>query len=142
MFNTGMAGAKVSRCGELPVDFSFSPMNSHQMQSMFRSGVLLVAVFGFTACSSGDTDGSGSAVATTGSGAWRITETGFGPLRAGQTVAEAAAAAGGAFTAVAGAPAECSYAEWPAAPSGVRVMLVHDTVVRIEVTGRSAHWRQ
>ncbi len=104
------------------------------MNSFSRLGALFAAIVGLTACSLGDGEGSDAAVATTGSGAWRITETGFGPLRAGMTVAEAAAAVGGEFSAAPGAAAECSYAQWPAAPSGVRVMLVHDTVARVEVT--------
>lgn len=71
---------------------------------------------------------------TAGDGAWRITPDGFGPLKAGMTVAEAATAVGSAFVAAANATPDCGYADWTSAPAGVRVMLVRDTVVRIEVT--------
>lgn len=108
------------------------------MHSFSRSGVLIAAMLSLVACSSGDGESSDSTVATAGPDAWRITENGFGPLRAGMSVAEAAAAVGGQFAAAPGALPECSYATWPAAPSGVRVMLVNDTVARIEVTDATA----
>ncbi len=135
MFPTSAAGGQVSlwqKC--IQSTYLFNHSNPFPMHFAFRSGLLLATVLGVVACSSGDGEGSGSAVATSGADAWRITETGFGPLRAGMTVAEAASAVGGEFSVAPGAPAECSYAEWPAAPSGVRVMLVNDTVARIEVT--------
>ncbi len=93
--------------------------------------VLLLAAL-TTACGGGGDDSA--AVATAGDAAWRITPQGFGPLLAGQSTAEAAAAVGSAFAAAAGASPDCSYAEWAAAPAGVRVMLVRDTVARVEVT--------
>ncbi len=102
------------------------------MTSLVRAVVLLPAALFLSACSSGgDTEAT---IATTGPDGWRVTEEGFGPLRAGQSVSEAASAVGGVFSAAVGAPAECSYAEWPSAPPGVRVMLVNDTVARVDVT--------
>ncbi len=100
---------------------------------MRRPGLLPVLALAtlFAACGGG---GDSAAVATAGDAAWRITPQGFGPLLAGQSTAEAATAVGSAFAAAAGASPECSYAEWAAAPAGVRVMLVNDTVARVEVT--------
>ena len=94
---------------------------------------LALAVVAVLSACGGGGDGEAT-VATAGPSAWRITPTGFGPLLAGQTTAEASAAIGGTLAAAAGANPECSYAEWGAAPAGVRVMLVRDTVVRVEVT--------
>ena len=99
--------------------------------SLVRS-CLVASLALLTACGGGGDDGT---VTTAGDGAWRITPDGFGPLKAGMTVAEAATAVGSAFTLAANATPECGYAEWAAAPAGVRVMIVRDTVVRIEVTG-------
>jgi len=57
---------------------------------------LALAAFALlTACGGGGDDGT---VTTAGDGAWRITPDGFGPLKAGMTVAEAATAVGSAFT--------------------------------------------
>ncbi len=94
--------------------------------------VTVLALLLAACSSSGDTDSS--TVATAGPSAWRITPEGFGPLQAGQSVAEAAEAAGSAFTLPADASPECGYATWAAAPAGVRVMVERDTVVRVEVT--------
>lgn len=94
---------------------------------------VLGALFTLTACGGGG-DNAGASVTTAGDGAWRVTYQGFGPLLVGQSVAEAATAVGSAFAAADGADPACSYAEWPSAPAGVRVMLVQDTVVRIDVT--------
>ncbi len=61
---------------------------------------------------------------------WTITAAGLGPLRVGQTIAEASTAVGGGFSGGAGS---CTYAVWPKAPTGVAVMLANGRVVRIEV---------
>jgi hypothetical protein len=92
----------------------------------------LVAAVLLAACA-GDGSQEGS-VTTAGPDAWRVSETGFGPLKVGQSASEAAAAVAGPFSVAAGASVECSYADWPGAPAGVRVMVVHDTVARIDVT--------
>jgi hypothetical protein len=66
--------------------------------------------------------------------AWRVTEHGLGPLRAGMSVEEAARALGGALTAPASA-AVCGYAEWHGGPPGVRIMTEGGRVARVEVAG-------
>jgi predicted small secreted protein len=102
---------------------------------MRRSSLLpvLVAATLLTACGGGGDEAAGD-VQTAGPDAWRVSPTSFGPLRIGQTVAEAAAAVGGGFAAAPDAAPACSYAVWPEAPAGVQVMLVNDTVVRVDVT--------
>lgn len=61
---------------------------------------------------------------------WTVTAAGFGPLRAGQTIAAANTAVGGGFS---GSTDQCTYAVWPKAPSGVAVMLSNGKVARVEV---------
>lgn len=61
---------------------------------------------------------------------WTITPGGLGPLRAGQTIAQANAAVGGGFS---GSTGNCTYAVWPKAPKGVAVMLAKGKVARVEV---------
>ncbi len=103
-----------------------------------RPGAAILFALVFTACGSGDKADAGSeAVATAGPDGWRITPQGFGPLLAGQSLAEASAAVGSPITLAAGASPDCSYAEWAAAPAGVRVMVERDTVVRVEVLSGS-----
>jgi hypothetical protein len=65
---------------------------------------------------------------------WTITAAGLGPLRAGQTIAQANAAVGGGFS---GSTANCTYAVWPTAPAGVAVMLANGRVARVEVRSGS-----
>jgi|GEM_PF-818358 len=65
---------------------------------------------------------------------WTVTAAGLGPLRAGQTIAEANAAVGGGFS---GSTANCTYAVWPKAPAGVAVMLANGRVARVEVRSGS-----
>jgi hypothetical protein len=104
-----------------------------------QSGALIVLSLALAACGSGgDKDASGGeAVATAGPDGWRITPEGFGPLRAGQSLAEASTAVGSPITLAAGASPDCSYAEWAAAPAGVRVMVERDTIARVEVVSGS-----
>lgn len=106
------------------------------MNTSFRLSTTVAAACLLAACSSSDNAESKAdgAVATTGASAYRITPEGFGELRAGQSLAEAAAAVGGTITLAPDASPECSYAVWSAAPAGVRVMVERDTVVRVEVT--------
>ena len=61
---------------------------------------------------------------------WTMTAAGLGPLRVGQTIADANTAVGGGFSGGAGS---CTYAVWPKAPTGVAVMIANGRVVRIEV---------
>jgi hypothetical protein len=65
---------------------------------------------------------------------WTVTAAGLGPLRAGQTIAQANAAVGGGFS---GSTANCTYAVWPKAPAGVAVMLANGRVARVEVRSGS-----
>jgi hypothetical protein len=67
-------------------------------------------------------------------GSWTVSARGLGPLRAGMTVAEAAVVVANGFAIPEGADTtRCGYANWPAAPAGVWVMLEHGRVVRVEV---------
>lgn len=63
---------------------------------------------------------------------WTVTEAGIGPLRAGMTTAEAAAALGAPLPSTAASP-ECSMVRVPGAPGEVWAMVVSDTVVRVDV---------
>lgn len=65
---------------------------------------------------------------------WTVTAAGLGPLRAGQTIAQANTAVGGGFS---GSTANCTYAVWPKAPAGVAVMLANGRVARVEVRSGS-----
>ena len=67
---------------------------------------------------------------TTRTTTWTVTAAGLGPLRAGQTIAQANTAVGGGFS---GSVDQCTYAVWPKAPSGVAVMLASGKVARVEV---------
>jgi hypothetical protein len=62
---------------------------------------------------------------------WVVTTSGIGPLHAGMTVAEAAAAVPGTFAAA--SIAECTYAHWSGAPPGVSVMVERGRVARVDV---------
>ncbi len=61
---------------------------------------------------------------------WTVNAAGLGPLRAGQTIAQANTAVGSGFS---GSTDQCTYAVWPKAPSGVAVMLSNGKVARVEV---------
>lgn len=63
-----------------------------------------------------------------------LTTRGVGPLVVGATVAEAAAALGGALELAPGADtAPCGYARWRGGPAGVGVMVERGRVVRVDV---------
>ncbi|MFL5570567.1 MAG: hypothetical protein ACJ772_08235, partial [Gemmatimonadaceae bacterium] len=62
-----------------------------------------------------------------------ITPTGYGPLRVGMTVAQAASALGGGFGAPAGYSGGCGYAALVKAPRGLAVMLEDGKIARFEV---------
>jgi hypothetical protein len=65
--------------------------------------------------------------------AWTVNEFGLGALRAGMTVAEAAKAVGGSFSARPGEAKTCGYAVWPEAPPNVLVMLDEGRVARVDI---------
>jgi hypothetical protein len=62
-----------------------------------------------------------------------VTETGYGPLRIGMTVANAATALGSPIPSMAGLDTACAYVRIANAPPGLRVLAVRDTVARIEI---------
>lgn len=71
------------------------------------------------------------AAAAEGAREWTIGAGEFGPIRAGMTLAAAGRALGTPF-----APPDsgaCAYVHPPGAPPGVSLMVVHDTIVRVDV---------
>jgi hypothetical protein len=62
---------------------------------------------------------------------WRVTEMGWGPIRAGMTVAEARVALGGQLPEPINR--ECDHIRPPDGPQGVLVMTVNGQVARVEV---------
>ncbi|MFL5595877.1 MAG: hypothetical protein ACJ77S_00295 [Gemmatimonadaceae bacterium] len=62
-----------------------------------------------------------------------ITPTGYGPLRVGMTVAQAASALGGGFGAPAGYSGGCGYAALVKAPRGLAIMLEDGKIARFEI---------
>jgi hypothetical protein len=73
-----------------------------------------------------------------------VTATGYGPLRIGMTVANAAAALHSPAPQTAGLDTACAYVRIANAPAGMRIMVTGGTVARIDVdsatiaTGRGA----
>lgn len=122
-----------------PSAASFTPtleiMSIRSVPYVLASAAVLLSACSSSADTETPVGDSASVVLETGEpSSWRVTTVGMGPLLAGQTLAEANAAAGITLTLPNGASPECSYAEWPTAPAGVRVMVVQDTVVRVDVT--------
>jgi hypothetical protein len=70
--------------------------------------------------------------------AWRLSETGIGPVRVGMTVAEAAAALPDAGAAHPAASEECAYVGLSGLPEGVSLMTEGGRVVRVDVDDSSA----
>jgi len=62
-----------------------------------------------------------------------VTATGYGPLRIGMTVADAAHALGSPAPSTVGLDTACAYVHFGAAPPGMRIMITGGTVARIEV---------
>lgn len=63
-----------------------------------------------------------------------VAATGYGPLRAGMTGAEASAATEGSLTIpVVASAQQCDYATWPVAPRGMSVMFEGGVLVRVDV---------
>jgi hypothetical protein len=73
-----------------------------------------------------------SATPTASPGGWPVSETGWGPIRAGMSVAEARAALGGELPEP--ADRECDHVRPPRGPHGVLLMIVGGQVARVEVT--------
>ncbi|MFN2567616.1 MAG: hypothetical protein ABR499_21690 [Gemmatimonadaceae bacterium] len=108
--------------------------------SLLRStGAALAAVIvGCAGNTDGATDGrtgaaSGAASTPPASPAtWTVTETGWGPVRAGMSVADARAALGGELPEPANR--ECDHVRPRGAPSGVLLMVVGGQLARMEVS--------
>jgi hypothetical protein len=65
--------------------------------------------------------------------AWRVTERGIGPLRAGMTRAEAERLLGSGLRLPVDGGDGCVMAQIPGAPEGTAVLVVNDTLVRADV---------
>ena len=88
-------------------------------------------------CSGGDdASPAGDVAVDSGSApvppAWSVTESGFGPLRAGMTTSEARVALGAELPSTAASP-ECAMVRVPGTTGEVWAMVVSDTIVRIDV---------
>jgi hypothetical protein len=104
---------------------------------------MLVAAFLLGACARAGDRAVDSAGATAGTGttsaqvepaaptAWTVTENGWGPIRAGMSVADARAALGGELPEPANR--ECDHVRPPRGPKGVLIMTVGGQVARVEV---------
>lgn len=105
------------------------------MRGATFAAVLCVACAGGgdpTADSPAVTAGSTASAATGSSAAWTMSEHGWGPLRAGMSVADARAAVGGALAEPANR--ECDHLRPPGGPAGVLLMIVSGRIARVEVS--------
>lgn len=73
------------------------------------------------------------AAAYSANGSMTMTEDGYGPLAIGMTVNDAAASVGAPAPSMTGIDPACAYVHIATLPTGLRVMVVHDTVARIDV---------
>ncbi len=73
------------------------------------------------------------AAAYSANGSLTVTESGYGPLAIGMTIRDAAVAIAAQPPSLTDSDSACAYISLSTIPSGVRVMVVHDTVVRVEV---------
>jgi hypothetical protein len=73
-----------------------------------------------------------TSVATPSPATWTVTETGWGPIRAGTSVADARAALGGQLPEPANR--ECDHVRPTGDPQGVLIMTVRGQVARVEVS--------
>jgi hypothetical protein len=79
---------------------------------------------------------SAGSTSTAGSPAtWRLSETGWGPIRAGMSVAEARATLGGQLAEPGNR--ECDHVRPPSGPAGVLLMIVGGEVARVQVRDSS-----
>jgi hypothetical protein len=77
---------------------------------------------------------SGDAVADAGDpSTWMVTETGIGPLRAGMTRTQVEAAIDTSLDATPPSEGSCVMTPLPGAPAGTALMMVGDTLVRVDV---------
>jgi hypothetical protein len=113
-------------------------------------GLLTTSLAALCACSRTDSPSSDSARNTAVSGpdsgfasvavdsaradtAMTVTATGYGPLRIGMTVANAATALKSPIPTTVGLDTACAYVRIANAPAGMRIMVVRGLVARIEV---------
>jgi hypothetical protein len=78
------------------------------------------------------TGATSAATAPASPAAWTVTENGWGPIRAGMSVADARAALGGDLPEP--THRECDHLKPPRGPRGVLIMAVGGRVARVEVT--------
>lgn len=116
---------------------SFASVRYIMISKLF---VVLTTVCVVAACSrSGDgrrdtVASSGDSSSTPSTSTLTVSEFGIGPIRAGMSVAEASEAVGGALAARPGTDTTaCGYVEWRGGPAGVRVMIEHARIARVEV---------
>ncbi len=65
---------------------------------------------------------------------WTVDERGLGPLQAGLAMPEVGRVLPGAISIPAGEEGNaCGYADWPAAPGGVFVLIEHGVISRVEI---------
>jgi hypothetical protein len=107
------------------------------MEMRWISIMVLLAACGRPDASDPSAADSAAVVGVDSAGAWRLSETGIGPVRVGMTVAEAAAAlpdAGGSHPVT----EECAYVGLSGLPAGVSLMTVGGRIVRVDVDDSSA----
>ena len=85
-----------------------------------------------TADSPASTTGSVTATPAGSPASWRVSETGWGPIRAGMTVAEARTALGGELAEPANR--DCDHVSPASSPAGVQLMIVGGRVARVDVS--------
>ncbi|MFL5632150.1 MAG: hypothetical protein ACJ77T_12905, partial [Gemmatimonadaceae bacterium] len=93
------------------------------------SAVVLCSGLGCTVKTESGTDTAAASAGTS----FTIMPTGYGPLRVGMTVAQAASALGGGIGAPAGYSGGCGYAALVKAPRGLAIMLEDGKIARFEI---------
>ena len=117
--------------------------------TLFAATLATVATLAMSACTRPDwsrtgdstsgksTDTASAAIAardnTAIDAATRVTATGYGALRIGMTVANAAAALHSPVPPTVGLDSACAYVHMANAPAGMRIMITGGTVARIEI---------
>jgi hypothetical protein len=81
---------------------------------------------------------AGDAAPAASDGAWTLRADGVGPVRVGMTLAEAAAAIPGGLADTSRLEHDCGIAKPRTGPRGLALMVVKDTVVRVEVADSGA----
>jgi ribosomal protein S18 acetylase RimI-like enzyme len=107
---------------------------NHDRYLMTKHLVTAILAMLLAACGPADDAAAGatSAAAPPASAAWTVTETGWGPIRAGMSVADARAALGGELPGPVNP--ECDHVKPPGAPPGLLLMVARGQVARVEVS--------